>query len=155
MTKSSKKYWILSLLLLTSLNAGAYEIVNEKDFDLQDYAGKFVYLDFWASWCVPCAKSFPWMRQLDKQYSNDDLVIVAVGIDKKQDKFDKFLQKYPAKFTIVRDADSKLAKQFQLQGMPSSYLIDPKGEVVYTHVGFRKKDIPSVEAKIATIIKSK
>ena len=143
-------FLILSSILSTK--SMAYEVLTLEQFDLEKYRGQFVYLDFWASWCVPCAKSFPWMTQLDMQYSDDKLAIVAVGIDKTPKNFDKFLEKFDATFTVVRDTKATLAQQFDLQGMPNSFLINPKGEIVFRHIGFRKKDIAKLERELQSLI---
>ena len=52
----------------------------EGQLDLGQYKGKVVYIDFWASWCVPCRKSFPWLKEMAKKYPND-LVVVGVNVD--------------------------------------------------------------------------
>lgn len=111
-----------------------------KSFTLSSLRGQFVYVDFWASWCGPCRQSFPWMNQISLRTRNAALKIVAVNVDENRDEADAFLRKLPASFIVVYDPTSKVAKSYQLPGMPSSYLIGPDGRVRWAHIGFRKDD---------------
>lgn len=72
--------------------------------NLADFKGKVIYLDFWASWCGPCRKSFPWMNDLQKKYADQGLVILGVNLDANPEDAHHFLQKIPANFRIAFDA---------------------------------------------------
>ena len=69
--------------------------------------GKVVIVDFWASWCLPCAESFPVLDELQKKYG-DKLVVIGVNVDEKAANMEKFLKKHAVSFTLVRDAGQKL-----------------------------------------------
>lgn len=125
---------------------------GNKIVNLQQYRGKVVYLDFWASWCIPCRKSFPWMNTVHKRYAKDGLVVLAVNLDQNKQDVSRFLDKYPASFTVAFDPEGKVAEQYQLKGMPSSYLIDKQGNVVMSHIGFRHNDIGQLENHIKTLL---
>jgi cytochrome c biogenesis protein CcmG, thiol:disulfide interchange protein DsbE len=116
--------------------------------DLTQYRGKVVYLDFWASWCKPCRQSFPWMNAMQQKYSADGLVVVAVNVDEQRSDADKFLKEMPASFTVVYDTEGKLAEQYNLIGMPSSFLIGKDGTVVQKHEGFFGDSPAKYEAEI-------
>jgi len=120
----------------------------EPALHLEDYRGKVVYLDFWASWCVPCRKSFPWMNDLQARYRNSHFAIVAVNLDKDPALAQQFLAQYPAQFEIKYDPQGQLAKQYQIPGMPSSLLIDANGKIIETHSGFFQKKIAEYEQAI-------
>lgn len=115
---------------------------------LQEYRGRVVYLDFWASWCSPCRKSFPWMNALQERYADDGLVVLAVNLDRETAAARQFLKKYPAGFTVAFDPNGTVAERYELKGMPSSYLIDRQGNLVMSHVGFRTADADRLEARI-------
>lgn len=119
---------------------------------LQAYRGKVVYLDFWASWCVPCRHSFPWMNAMQKKYGTKGLEVVTINMDKKRELADEFLKKFPANFTVAFDSEGKSAESYGVMGMPSSYIINRKGEIVYSHVGFREKTASKIEAQIANAL---
>ena len=120
--------------------------------DLSNYKGKVVYLDFWASWCIPCRKSFPWMNKQLEQYSSEDLVIIAVNLDKKRELAEQFLIENPAKFSIVYDPKGQLAKFLKIKGMPSSVIFDRNGNPISAHTGFFEKKIELYENELAKAI---
>jgi len=113
--------------------------------------GKVVLVDFWASWCLPCAESFPVMDELQKKYKDQGFVVVAVSVDDKSAKMQEFLKKHAASFSVVRDKEQKLVAVFEPETMPTSFLIDSTGKVHAIHVGFhgettRKEYIAEIES---------
>ena len=124
-------------------------------FNLSDYQGKVVILDFWASWCVPCRRSFPWMNEMQNKYGDDGLVIVAVNLDSEVSDAEAFLERYPADFSIYYDHERQLARQYGVEAMPSSFLIDREGTVVARHLGFKSADTDEYEAEIVALLGSK
>jgi thiol-disulfide isomerase/thioredoxin len=96
-------------------------------------------VDFWASWCLPCAKSFPVLDELQKKYG-DKLVIVGVNVDEKAANMDTFLKKHPAGFTVVRDGEQKLVAVVSPETMPTSFILDGEGKVRFLHNGFHGED---------------
>lgn len=121
---------------------------------LADFRGKFVYLDFWASWCGPCRQSFPWMNEMQAKYGKDGLTIVAVNVDQKREDAEKFLAQLPAQFTIAFDAAGTTPKAYSVKAMPSSMLIGPDGTVRFVHNGFRDDQKQAMEAKIRDALRS-
>lgn len=115
---------------------------------LADYRGKVVYLDFWASWCGPCKRSFPWMGELQKRYGAAGLQVVAVNVDTSRADAERFLAQTPAAFVVAYDPAGATAKQYAIKGMPSSVLIDPAGQVLQVHAGFNDDAAAAIEAQI-------
>ena len=130
MHSSRLAYLLLFFSLILPLRASA------QDFDLSAYKGKVVYLDFWASWCVPCRLSFPWMAQLQQTLGAKGLTVVAVNVDKDRAKADAFLQQMPPSFRVVFDPKGDIAKQYDFRDMPTSILIGRDGKVHFVHDGF-------------------
>lgn len=121
--------------------APAFSVATDAGkLNLADFKGKVVYLDFFASWCSPCRSSFKWLNETHDKYAANGLVIVAVNVDKEKELAAQFLKENPAKFRVGYDPEGKVAQTYQLKGMPSSYLIDRKGQLRATHIGFRDKD---------------
>jgi cytochrome c biogenesis protein CcmG, thiol:disulfide interchange protein DsbE len=110
--------------------------------------GRVVLVDFWASWCVPCKQSFPWLREMHNRYRSKGLTIVAVNLDKQREKSTAFLDANPAPFTVAYDPFGKSAEAFQVKAMPTSFLFNRAGELVYTHTGFDPKDAAAFEERI-------
>ncbi len=106
-------------------------------YDFQQFQGKVVYVDFWASWCPSCAKSFPFLNELQHDLKGRGLQILGVNLDEVRDDAVNFLNKFPAHFTVVVDSDQRCAEDFDVQAMPSSYLIDRNGIIRHVHLGFR------------------
>ena len=138
---------ILLLLLLTTSPLKA-EIYNISELDLENHQGKVVYLDFWASWCKPCQRSFPWMNDLLKKYPAENFTVITVNLDAEAEAMHQFLGKVPAEFDIYHDPSGQIAEQFEIEGMPTSYLIDSSGKVVKKHVGFYVGYIERYEREI-------
>ena len=120
--------------------------------NLEQYHGKVVYVDFWASWCGPCRQSFPVMNDLQETYGEDNFVIIAINEDSEPGAAEQFLDQYPANFTIFYDQNGELAKYFKVDAMPTSYLLDQAGTAKYRHRGFRQKDVAKLEQQIETLL---
>lgn len=130
----------------------AAEVNNISDFSLDKYQGKVVYLDFWASWCKPCQKSFPWMNDLQKKYPAEKFQVVTVNLDKKSEDMYEFLKRIPADFVVYHDPSGSIAQQFKLPGMPTSFIINKSGKPLKKHVGFFKDKITVIEAEIEALL---
>ena len=114
--------------------------------------GRVVYVDFWASWCAPCRRSFPWMNALQARYGKDGLAIVGINVDKRREDAERFLRDTPASFTIAYDANGATPAAYDVKGMPSSYLIDRKGNVAAVEEGFHDESRDDVEAQIRALL---
>ncbi|MGR6036045.1 MAG: TlpA family protein disulfide reductase [Candidatus Nitrosoglobus sp.] len=115
--------------------------------------GKVVYVDFWASWCTPCAKSFPFLNELHHEFNDQELHIVGINLDEKLSDAQDFLARIPASFDIMTDPHQQCAKSFDLKGMPSSFLIDKNGVIRYVHLGFRSGDAEQLRVQVEKILK--
>ena len=110
-----------------------------RSVSLKKLRGKVVIVDFWGTFCEPCKKSFPKLQELNAKYSDSGLEIVAISEDEAEDK-DKipgFADAYGAKFTIAWDSRKSAAKLYNLPTMPSSFVIDRKGKVVWVNTKSR------------------
>jgi thiol-disulfide isomerase/thioredoxin len=119
---------------------------------LERLRGKVVYVDFWASWCGPCRRSFPWMNAMHRKYGDRGFTIVAINVDRKRADAERFLGEVPAEFTVVYDAPGATPAAYAVKGMPSSYLIDAAGTIVAVEQGFRAERAGEIEAKVRAMI---
>jgi thiol-disulfide isomerase/thioredoxin len=148
-TSPLKKLTLATLLAGTFFTAHAALKVGDTLPDLASFKlegklpgslkGKIVVVDFWASWCLPCAKSFPVLNELQKKYG-DRLVVVAVNVDEQASKMESFMKKHAVSFTVVRDAEQKLVAVAEPATMPTSFILDGKGKVRFLHNGFHGED---------------
>lgn len=152
--------WLALLFLLATPLAHALEAAPDFRLDglggevsLADNRGQVIYLDFWASWCVPCRNSFHWMNKLKQRFGSQGLKVIAINLDKERKDSKAFLAATQPNFTIAFDPEGKTAEQYDVQGMPSSYLIDRNGMLRHSHIGFRVKDITKLESQIETLLK--
>jgi cytochrome c biogenesis protein CcmG, thiol:disulfide interchange protein DsbE len=139
----------IAALILAVAALGA---VRGAQLDLSAYRGKVVYLDFWASWCTPCRRSFPWLDGLVSEYAKRDLVVIGVNVDQDHALAEQFLNATPANFPIVYDPHGDIATAFKVVGMPSAVLIDRTGHVRFQHVGFSEKRKEEYEAHIQSLL---
>jgi len=152
---------ILIFGVLTQMPAQATKASNfnlrgiSSTVNLGNYRGRVVYLDFWASWCTPCRKSFPWMNAMQKQYGKYGFEVVAVNLDENRELANQFLKQTPANFTVAFDPSGKTAESYSVDVMPSSFLIDRKGELVAIHKGFRQVDSAALEKEIRQLLARK
>ncbi len=123
--------------------------------DLEKLRGRVVYVDFWASWCAPCRRSFPWMNEMTRKYAAKGLAIVAINVDKKREEAQRFLDLAPAEFTVVYDPAGKAPAEWQVKAMPSSYLVDATGKVVFVESGFKDERKGEIEERIRAALRAR
>jgi thiol-disulfide isomerase/thioredoxin len=143
-----------------ALDVGAkapdFNLAGQKDnVKLADLKGQYVYVDFWASWCGPCKQSFPWMNAMHDKYGSKGLKVIGVNLDAKKDDAAKFLAEVPAQFTVAFDGTGATPKAYGVKGMPTSVLIGPDGNVLFTHSGFKDSEKAELETKIRTAMEKK
>ncbi len=114
--------------------------------------GRVVYVDFWASWCAPCKRSFPWMNELQRRYGDLGLTVVAINVDKKREDAERFLRQVPATFTILYDGAGVAPAAWDVKAMPSSYLVDARGTVVAVEQGFRDDRTAAIEERVRALV---
>jgi thiol-disulfide isomerase/thioredoxin len=126
-----------------------------KTFDVADYRGRVVYLDFWASWCLPCKKSFPFMNDLNAKYEALGLSVVSVNTDYVLKDAEKFLQATPAEFKVIYDSKGELTANYKVQAMPTSFLFDKQGTLIGSHLGFKVEDVAEITGQIELLLAQK
>lgn len=126
--------------------------IDGKTVSLSQFKGQVVYVDFWATWCPPCRRSFPWMEKMYQKYQTHGFQIIAISLDGKQEIVDRFLAKINPTFIVARDKKSQVASEYKVQAMPSSYLIDRNGEIYYEHRGFNENDKNKMEEKFRNLL---
>lgn len=127
----------LALAAMAAVTAAGPATASDATLDLDRYRGQVVVLDFWASWCTPCRRSFPWLDAMQQKYAEDGLVVVGVNVDTEPADAAAFLDDVPVSFRIVEDRKGELAARYELMAMPSSFVIGRDGRLFTRHLGFR------------------
>lgn len=150
--------WMLLVPLAAAVEPGqpapdfTLTAADGKPVSLSTLRGKVVYLDFWASWCAPCRRSFPWMNAMHEKYGPGGLAILAVNVDQRRPDADRFLAQTPARFPLAFDPQGTAPRLYAIKGMPSSLLIGRDGRVLLSHAGFRDEERDELESKIAAAL---
>jgi thiol-disulfide isomerase/thioredoxin len=131
----------------------AEAVMGDGPKTLKDANGKVVILDFWATHCGPCKKSFPKYQEIVNDYGGD-VAVIAVATDDpedvKKEQIEEFAKNTGVKFSIVWDKDKTAAKTYSPVTLPVSYIVDKGGVVRHFHVGYKDGE----EAKIADEVKA-
>ncbi len=108
--------------------------INGKITDLQQLKGKVVFVNFWATWCPPCLAELPSINALyQKVKSNPDIVFLTVDIDNNLQKSTQFLQNKGYTFTVYGGTPAQVPDKLYENGIPTTFVIDKKGNVVFSH----------------------
>jgi thiol-disulfide isomerase/thioredoxin len=155
----------LALLLVTGMAAGAFAVVpgqvapafalptaSGDIVALDKFRGKVVYVDFWASWCAPCRRSFPWMNEMQQKHGPRGFTIIAINVDKKRADAERFLAQFAAPFIVVYDEAGVTPNAYGVTGMPSSYLIDARGNVTFVERGFLDEHKTVLEDRVKALL---
>ena len=106
---------------------------------LGDYRGKWVFLNFWATWCPPCVWEMPAMEKFYQKFKKHDFTMLAISIDQGDpDKVRKFVTKYKLTFEIFHNPEGDVAKAFDVSELPATYIINPKGQIAVIASGARE-----------------
>ena len=121
--------------------------------DLSALKGKVVIYDFWASWCEPCKIELPALNEMYKKYKGKGLVVIGVNMDEKPDDARAFLKEHPVVVPLVTDGKAQvLAKQLDIDKMPTSFIVGKDGKVVERHEAYREGDDKKIEAQIKALL---
>jgi thiol-disulfide isomerase/thioredoxin len=108
--------------------------------DLAKYKGQVVMINFWASWCGPCRQEMPLLEDIYKKYNKLGFTLIGVNVEPDSKAADDWLKATPVTFPVGYDKDSKVSQLFSVAGMPTTVIIDRKGNVRYRHVSYKPGD---------------
>lgn len=110
--------------------------LNGEKVDLEDYKGKVIMLNFWATWCPPCRAEMPSMENIHKKYDPEKFVILAVSVDRsKRKNVEEFIKDNGYSFAVFHDSDNKLSRKFAIRSIPTTYIINKDGIIVDKKLG--------------------
>jgi peroxiredoxin len=120
---------------------------------LSQYKGQVVMVNFWATWCGPCQQEMPLLDQMYKKYKPAGFTLIGVNVDKEAPAVKELMARKPVSFPVLLDPANQVSKAYHVDEMPSSVLIDRKGEIRYIHRGYRPGDENEYQDRIRQLIR--
>lgn len=131
------------------------EDLSGKRISLKSLNGKVIFLNFWATWCVPCRQEMPTMEKLHREYKREGLEVLAVNLRETKQEVRKFFDELGLTFTALLDRDGEVSQEYGTWSLPLSYFINRKGEFVGKVIGYRKWDGPEAKAFFRDLLAEK
>ncbi len=103
--------------------------VTGQTFKLSDFKDKFVVLNFWATWCVPCIKEMPELQKAHQLLEEDNVKIIGVNLGESKKSVDKFIQSLHLGFPILLDGFGNTSEKYKVRSLPVTYFISPDGVI--------------------------
>ncbi len=119
---------------------------------LRSLQGKVAIVDFWATWCGPCKKSFPKLQELNTKYKASGLTIVGISEDDDKAGIPAFAEELGAKFPLAWDADKSIAGKWHPKSMPSTFILDRQGVVRFVHLGYHDGEEAEIEREVKSLM---
>jgi peroxiredoxin len=134
----------------------AMDLVGKKEISLKDYEGHVLLIDFWATWCAPCKKEIPGFVELYKKYKDKKFAVIGVSVDEGEDVVKEFIARNKINYPMIMKTAGLVraygdAMGEPIQGIPTTFAVNRKGEIVEVHVGFREKS--DFEKQILSLLK--
>jgi peroxiredoxin len=120
---------------------------------LSQYKGQVVMVNFWATWCGPCQQEMPLLDQMYKKYKPMGFTLIGISVDKTEAPVKDLMTRKPVSFPVLLDPANQVSKAYHVDEMPSSVIIDRKGEIRYIHRGYRPGDENEYQDRIRQLIK--
>jgi thiol-disulfide isomerase/thioredoxin len=124
-----------------------------KPISLDQYKGQVVMINFWASWCGPCRQEMPLLQQMYAKYKPMGFTMLGVNVEPDSKLAAGFLEKTPVTFPILFDVKSEVSKLYQVAGMPSTAIVDRKGNLRWVHKGYKPGDENEYQNQIRALLR--
>ena len=131
-----------------TLNARGGKAVN-----LAQYKGQVVMINFWATWCGPCRQEMPLLETIYKKYNKMGFTLLGVNVEPDSKPAEDWLKATPVSFPILFDTKSEVSKMYEVSGMPSTVIVDRKGNVRVIHHGYKPGDENEYQDNIRKLVR--
>jgi peroxiredoxin len=122
---------------------------------LEDFRGSLVLLNFWATFCKPCRDEMPAMAALFRRFRDQGLVVLAVAVDRGNRRaVDAFVKRHSIEFPVPLDPEGSARKRYEIDALPTSYLIGRDGRFVGRAIGEKQWDSPEIKQLIHGLLLS-
>lgn len=125
---------------------------NGNKVSLESLKGRWVMINYWASWCAPCTTELPHLEALQKAHADKPFTLLAINIDPDRASADAFLKKRPLALTVLFDTANRTTERFGISAMPTTFIIDPQGNIVWTHRGYEPGDEAIYASKVLELL---
>jgi len=122
---------------------------------LSGLKGQVVLINFWATWCGPCRKEMPLLEQIQKKYASLGFTMLGVNVEEDTTMMDAFLKDVPVTFPILLDPANGVSKLYNVSAMPSTVIVDRKGNIRYIHQGYKAGDESKYQDMIRQLIRER
>ena len=117
---------------------------DNKTYQLDDFKGQPLIVNFWATWCPPCRAEMPSMQRAWEQVEGDGIAMIAINVGEDVETVQTFLEQVPVSFPLPLDKDSKVTQSWPLRGLPTTFVVAPDGRLIYKAAGEREWDDPAM-----------
>ncbi len=121
-------------------------------YDLQEFRGQVVLVNFWATWCPPCVEEIPSLQRLSERLSGKAFKVLTVDVGEEASTVRDFMAQFEVDFPVLLDPDGTAVRQWRVYAFPTSFLVDPSGVVRYSLFGALEWDAPEVVAHIEELL---
>lgn len=111
------------------------ETLDGESVRLSDFRGEKVLVNFWATWCPPCRSEMPDMQKFHEDYDAQILAVNLISTEQSESQIQEFLEEYGVSFTVLADEDNRVSTLYNASALPTSYLINTKGEIHNIAIG--------------------
>ncbi len=160
-----KSSWLfmLAMLLLAGCGENRFQALDAQDFalpaltgdgtvSLHDYQGDVIYITFWASWCIPCRDEMPHLAQVWRQNHDRGFQVIGINVDENAESARQFAREHNIAFPLAWDADRTVSKLYRVPGYPTHFVVDRRGKIRYSAVGFNEDDAAAVSQEVETLL---
>lgn len=127
-----------------------------KRVSLNDFKGKVIVLNFWATWCAPCRAEIPSLERLYTGFKNKDFVVIGVSVDNSEKAVKSFVRQVGITFPVLLDSGKEVSfDDYGVVGLPMTFLIDQRGFIIEKIFGERQWDSKEIQEKIKRLLEGR
>ncbi len=134
-------YYVVPAVVNFSAPELTLNSLTGEQVSLSDYSNKIVLINNWATWCPPCREEMPFLIKYYKQHRDQDFILVGINAGEASGEVERFVEKYRITFPILLDPENKSLATFRNDSLPSSYVMDREGNIIFAWVGPTNNEI--------------